>query len=206
MDGFSKVCHTSFHRLVLFLFIGIKLLLKSIDSKAWWSRGCSFNYHCVTLFPLLKRGDSPRSTVEPRVDGNLKQQTQRSIRSFKPHVHLNDCLSDHPVLISHPIVSKTFIFEEIQHIVRLWLVFQAKHEGFNSRVDLPMETKAQFFLSIVFIKGYRSISQEAWTVEEACLSSFIHLSVFTITSFSVFTEVCSVFTDCNVPNKALDYN
>lgn len=35
MDGFSKVCHTSSHRLVLFLFIGIKLLLKSIDSKAW---------------------------------------------------------------------------------------------------------------------------------------------------------------------------
>lgn len=34
---FSKVCHTSFHRLekVFFLSVGIKLFLQSIDSKAW---------------------------------------------------------------------------------------------------------------------------------------------------------------------------
>ncbi len=64
----------------------------------------------------------------------------------------------------------------MQHFARLR--FRAKHEGSRSFVDLTTETKAQFFLSTAFTKGYRSISHEAQTIKETCLSALIHQSVF----------------------------
>lgn len=57
------------------------------------------------------------------------------------------------------------------------LYFQ-KHEGGHSLVDLTMDTKAQFFFIIVFTKGYKSISPEAQTITETCLSPSVFYDHF----------------------------
>lgn len=132
----------------------------------------------------------PRSTVEPCVGGNLETtDPKRSIRSFKPHVHLNDCLSGHPVLISQLILCELSLLRKYGAYMRSYL--QAKHEGSHSLVDLTTETKAQFFPLNHIHKGLqRHLSRGLIT--ETCLSPFMHLSVLWSHPFSAFTDVCSV--------------
>ena len=117
-----------------------------------------------------------RSTVEPCIDEKLQHQTQRSIRSFKPHVHLNDCLSGHPVLISQLILSEVLLLRKR---------FQVKNGSSYSLVDLTTETKAQFFS-----QSYSSRLTEAslTRLKKTCLSSVNCM----ITSLFVFREVFSV--------------
>lgn len=113
---------------------------------------------------LLKRGDfktvSPRSTVEPCVDRNLKQHTQKSIRSFKNHMctWMIVCPVTWFNFTSH--LSQTFIFGGIcDALYDFELYFKQKHKGRHSLVDLTMETKAQFYLIIIFTKVCRSIQR-----------------------------------------------
>lgn len=78
--------------------------------------------------------------------------------------------------------------EEVQHVQTFALYLMQKHKGFHPRIDLTMETKAQFvfFLSNLSTVGeYRDISAEAETIKEKGLSSFIHVSWFMF-----FTAAC----------------
>lgn len=70
--------------------------------------------------------------------GIAKSRPSRCFRSFKPHVHLSDYLSDRPVLISHYMN-----FHFWGNTTDLF-VFRAKLESSHSVVDLTMETKAHF--------------------------------------------------------------
>lgn len=116
-----------------------------------------------------------RSTVEPCIDEKLQHQTQRSIRSFKPHVHLNDCLSGLPVLISQLILSEVSLLRKR---------FQVKNGSSYSLVDLTTETKAQFFSQSYSLR----LTEASLTrLKKTCLSSVN----FMITSLFVFREVFS---------------
>lgn len=73
-------------------------------------------------------------------------------------MHLNDCLSGHPVFISQTHLKRTFTVEEMQHVTCFY--FHAEHEGSHSFVDLTTETKAQFSLNHIH-KGLPKHLEEA---------------------------------------------
>lgn len=77
-----------------------------------------------------------------------------------------------------------------------------KHKGFHPRIDLTMETKAQFF--------FFSQTYPQWVNTETSLQRLKQLRKKVYHLSFMCLGLCfsqqRVFTDCNVPNKALDYS
>lgn len=128
--------------------------------------------------PLLKRSDSqtvsPRRTVEHCL-WNWNEQTQRSIRSFKPHVHFNDRLSAHSVLTSQAILSQRSLLRRYINIMCVNILVKKMNP--YSHVDLTTN-QSTVFLRVGFTNNYSSISQQALTFTETRWSSYIHLSFY----------------------------
>lgn len=162
---------------------------------------------CYLVPPLLKRSSSQTvsatSTVEPFIDGNWKQQTQEGLLGHLNHMctWMIICLLTlfSKFLFHNSSQSELSFFEEIQNIT-CWIVFRAEQECCHSLVGLATHTKAQFF----FTMGLYKHLEEAKTIKETCLSSSFVCFVITSLLWPHRSVLC-VFTDCNVPNKALDY-
>lgn len=93
-----------------------------------------------------------------------KQQARKtSIRSFKPHVHLNDCYVWSPTFIFTNQLKWTFTFEELQ---QGFVAPPSKRFSFTRRSNCGNQSTVCH--SVVFSKGYRSISQGALTIKETC--------------------------------------